>query len=100
MPTMWYVKNGRRPDTQHGPGIEISFEEVAAIFVDHDVKFVSNDAPNINPDAPSEHPVNVVIEVDREEGTSTQLERPGFYLVVGLSPEQTQYVLGQHRGSA
>ena len=97
MPTMWFAKNGRRPDTQEGPGIEISHEELETISRGYEVRFVSLDAPNINPELPPQDFVNVVVELEDQEPRSSKMYKTGFYLVVGLKPSTARSALGSVR---
>lgn len=98
MPTLYYAKDGRRPHTQRGPGIRVSFEELRSAFPNAIPQFVSSDAPEFNVDKPSQYPVRVVVEVEADEGTAPEYPKIGFYLLPDLSPEQAQQQLDGSRG--
>jgi hypothetical protein len=98
MPTMWLVKDGRRPHSQTGPGTSVTFDEVAAIFGSHQMHYAGPEAPSINADKPSHSIKNVVLEVEENEGVSSLLPKQGFYLVVGSSPDSAERDLHAHRG--
>ena len=95
MPILWFVKDGRRPYTQSGEGVPLSFEQVNSAFGDYAIEYVSTEPPEINRDSPSRHPVRVVIEVRDDEGTSAQFPKPGFYFIP-LSVDEAQQLLSVH----
>src|SRR5262245_5262997 len=97
MPTLWYAKDGRRPETQRGPGVPISFQELNTVFADADPRFVSGEAPEFNVDRPSRYPVRVVVEVEAHEGSDSRFPKAGFYLMQDLSPERAQQRLQDSR---
>lgn len=98
MATMWFSRDGRRPDTQRGSGIDISLGEILALFDPAALRFVGEEAPNINPDRPSHFERNVVLEISAEEGS--ELRASGYYLVVGVLPEEAKRRLEYHRATA
>ena len=100
MPTIWYARDGKRPHTQHGPGVQISHNEANELFANEVLKFCGQEAPSINPNMPSDYPKNVVIELGREESVSKIFPEPGFYLVGGLRPEMVDNRLEEIRGDA
>ena len=99
MPTMWLVKDGPRPHSQSGPGTSMTFDEVAAIFGSHQMRYAGLEAPSINAAKPSHSNKNVVLEVEATEGVSALLPEQGFFLVVGCSPDSAERALLAHRGS-
>jgi hypothetical protein len=99
MATMWFSKDGKRPHTQSGPGINISFEEIQAVFGKEHLRYVGTEAPSINPDTPSYFEENVVLEIDENDGVSELLPKVGFYLVVDVRPYDAESKLHAHRGT-
>jgi len=86
MPTLYYTKDGRRPHTQRGPGINVSFQDLSTAFPNINPRFVSIEAPEFNVDKPSQYPMRVVVEVEADEGTTTEYPKSGFYLLPNVSP--------------
>jgi hypothetical protein len=99
MAIMWFAKDGKRPHTQSDPGIDISLGEIHAIFGKESLRYVGTEPPSINPDAPSHSEKNVVLEIDTDDGASDLLPQYGFYLVVGVRPEDAKARLHIHRQS-
>lgn len=99
MPTMWFAKDGPRPNSQSGPGVPITFEEAEAIIGSRQAIFVGVEAPSINADQPSYSIKNVVLEVEPDEGASARLSEIGFYVIAGISPSEAEGVLESHRNS-
>ena len=97
MPTIYFARDGRRPNTQEGPGIQATFPEVAEILRGYELIHVGDEAPSINPDSPSHSVKNVVVHVEPEEGVSDQFPNLGFYIVRGVSPEQVTQALEKMR---
>lgn len=100
MPTMWFAKDGPRPNSQFGPGVSITFEEAEAIIGSRQAIYAGVDAPSINADRPSHSVKNVVLEVEPDEGASARLSETGFYVIAGASPSEAEAVLESHRNSA
>ena len=100
MPTMWFAKDGSRPNSQSGPGISITTEEALVIVGLHRAIFAGNEAPNINPNQPSHSLKNVVLEVESSSEISSLLPKAGFYVVAELTPMEAQRRLNTHRGQA
>lgn len=98
MATMWFAKDGKRPNSQSGPGISITSQEAQAVIGSYQAIFVGKEAPNINPEQPSYSPKNVVFEVELDTETNLLLPQVGFYVVAGLTPENAQLLLNAHRG--
>ena len=99
MPTMFFAKDGRRPDTQEGLGKRLSFDEAQAIFGSETIQYVGTEAPNINPDNPSHSLKNVVLEVEADEGFSSLLPKTGFYLVPNVHSTAANELLSAHRSA-
>jgi len=97
MTTMWFAKNGSRPNSQSGPGIPITTQEVRVIVGMRRAKFVGKDAPSINPDRPSHSLKNVVLEVEQIAEVNSLLPEVGFYVVTDLTPEEAQHALSVRR---
>ncbi|WP_157639640.1 hypothetical protein [Burkholderia ubonensis] len=100
MPTMWFAKDGPRPNSQSGPGVSITFEEAEAIIGSRQAIFAGVDAPSINADRPSHAIKNVVLEVEPDEGASARLSETGFYVIAGILPSEAERVLESQRNRA
>lgn len=100
MATMWFAKDGSRPNTQSGPGITITPEGVRVIVGLRRTRFVGRDAPSINPDRPSHSLRNVVLEIDEGAEVNSLLPEVGFYVIADLTPEEAQHALSIHRGQS
>jgi hypothetical protein len=100
MAIMWFSTDGLRPDTQRGPGTDISVQEVHAIFGKDQLRYVGVEAPSINPKTPSHSEKNVVLEIDEDDDSSERLPKAGFYLVVGVRPADATSRLLAHRAAA
>lgn len=100
MATMWFSKDGKRPHTQCGPGINISIEEIDAIFGEDRLHYVGTEAPSINKNTPSRSQKNVVLETDTDDSVNNRLPQYGFYLVVGVRPKEAKDRLRTHRVAA
>lgn len=99
MPIMWFVKDGKRPDTQRGSGTEVSYDEIRGAFREDKPEYVSKEPPQFNIDTPSQYPVRVVIEVREEDVSDVQFPKAGFYLLPNLSPNKAQQLLVAYRDS-
>ena len=97
MPTMWFLKDGRTPYTECGPGTPLGFTEAAAVFGSEDIRHIGPEPPSINPDETSDTPRNVVLQVESDEGSSVLLPEAGFYWVVGADPDGASQRLGKER---
>lgn len=97
MPILWHVRDGRRPDTQTGSGVSVSFQELNTLFASSDPRFLSAELPEFNVNSPSRYPLHVVVEVQSHEGTDSRFPKAGFYLLQGLSPERVQQQLRDSR---
>ncbi len=100
MPTMWFAKDGPRPQSQHGSGILITAAEAQAVVGVREVKFVGAEPPSVNPEQPSQSLKNVVLEVEQSSDVSPLMPKVGFYFVVGLAPSEAERLLTTHRGQA
>ncbi len=100
MAIMWYSKDGSRPHTQHGPGTDLTLDEISAIFAKDHLRYVGTEAPSINSDTPSHSEKNVVVEIDGDDGFNESMPKAGFYLVVGVRPRDAEQRLQDHRAAA
>lgn len=98
MPTMWFAKDGPRPESQRGPGIVISSEEAGAVIGLRELKYVGLEPPSINVDKPSIYERNVVLEVASPDEVSPLMPKVGFYYVLGLEPQEATASLKAKRG--
>jgi hypothetical protein len=98
MATIWFSRDGSRLDTQRAPGIDVSMGEILAVFEPAALCFVGAEAPSINPGRPSHFERNVVLEISALEGG--ELYATGFYLVVGVEPEEAMRKLSYRRAAA
>jgi len=98
MPTMWFAKDGPRPDSQRGPGTPITSDEAVAVVGVRELKYVGLEAPSINADRPSRYERNVVLEVTSFEKESSLMPKVGFYYVLGLEPSEAEAALRRKRG--
>jgi len=97
MPTLWYVKDGPRPDNTRGAGIQVLFLELRGAFGNHTLEFLSKNPPQFNVKEPSLYPRRVVIEVQEEDGLDGKFSQPGFYLFPDLSPEEAHRLLNDSK---
>lgn len=97
MPTMWFLKDGRTPYTECGPGLPMSFAEAAAVLGTEDLRFIGPEPPSINPDETSDVPRNVVVQLDPDEGSNVLLPQAGFYWAVSLNPDAASARLAKER---
>ncbi|CAA9300237.1 MAG: hypothetical protein AVDCRST_MAG71-42 [uncultured Lysobacter sp.] len=97
MPTLWFLKDGRTPYTECGPGSPLSFAEAAVVFGSDDIRAMGPQPPSFNPDETSEAPRNVVLQVDPDEGSSVLLPEAGFYWVVSADPDAAAARLSKER---
>ena len=97
---MWFAKDGPRPDSQSGPGVQISKQEAQLVVANHQVMFVGTEPPSINPDAPTYSEPNVVLEVASSEDGFSSFQRVGFHLVTGISRPEAWRMLAEYRGRA
>lgn len=96
MATMFYARDGRRPDTQEGPGIQLTSDQLLAVVGTDEVRYCGRKAPSINPDSPSRSKKNVVIELEASDQATPNFPHPGFYWVLGLSPAEAELPLQEH----
>lgn len=99
MPTIWFAKDGARPHSQFGPGIEITAAEAHSIASSHHAKFVGTEAPSFNPGNPSNSTKNVVIEIESNTQICSLFPNVGYYFIADLKPteaERTLHTLREH----
>lgn len=99
MPTMWFAKDGPRPNSQRGPGTSITAEKAAAVVGLRELKYVGSEAPSINAETPSRYERNVILEVTSPQDTTSLMPKVGFYYVLGLQPEEASAALEAKRGA-
>ncbi|GAB6197187.1 hypothetical protein [Lysobacter xanthus] len=97
MPTLWYIRDGRTPYTEFGPGQPVSFDEAVALFGTEELRYIGPTPPSIQPDAPSEGPENVILQLDAGEGTNLLLPQAGFYWAASLHPDDADARLRKER---
>lgn len=100
MAIMWYSTDGPRPHTQRGPGIRLTLAELSAIFAKDELCYVGTEAPSINPDTPSHSVKNVVVELDEGDSFNKRMPKAGFYLVIGVRPNDTDKRLQEYQAKA
>mgnify|MGYP003392595055 FL=1 len=98
MPVMWFAKDGPRPNSQSEPGATISIDEARAIVGVQEAKFVGSEPPSINSERPSWEAKNVIVEVESPSNCSDLLPNVGYYLVLGLKPQEAERILRSLRG--
>ena len=98
MPTIWFSTDGKRPPndyagerlhTQRGPGLDVTHQEIEALFEGNEMRYVGVEAPSINPLQRTDYVKNVVVEI-RERETIETSKQVGFYLVVGARPSDVE----------
>lgn len=99
MAIMWFAKDGPRPDTQSGDGIDISLGEINAIFPGKSVRYCGLEAPNINADTPSRYVKNLVIQVCEQDGINERFSKIGFYYLAEIDPSDAARRLKAWRAS-
>lgn len=97
MAVMFFSRDGRRPDTQHGPGIDLTVKEIEAVFGRDRLRYMGLRAPNIRPKTPSALEKNVVVQIDEKDVVTGRLPDYGFYLVVDVRPSEAERRLENHR---
>ena len=90
MPIIWYVREGRRPNTVNDPGIALSFLDFQRTFSDRTPQYLSKQPPEFNVEAPSPEALRVIIEVGPEDGTDLMFPFEGFYLFPDMTPEEAK----------
>ncbi len=97
MPTMWFIRDGRAPYTEFGPGTPLSFDEAVALFGTEELRYAGPTPPSIQPDDPSDGPENVVLQLDEGEGTNILLPQAGFYWAASVRPDDASERLRKER---
>jgi hypothetical protein len=98
MPTMWFAKDGARPNSQRSAGIPITSQEAQVIAGLRELKYVGTEAPSINSDQPSRYERNVIFELPSSGEADTLMPNIGYYYVLGLKPEEARQALEAKRG--
>jgi hypothetical protein len=97
MAVMYFSKDGPRPDSQRGPGIDLTLEEIETVFPGDPLRYVGIDPPSFNVARPSFSVRNVVLHIDEDDGFSSRLPQAGFYWLIGLRPLVAEDRLREHR---
>ena len=84
MATIFFVKDGLRPHT-YSPGHKISLTKLKSLFPYIRVHF-SIDPPEFNINDPSLSVMRVVVEIEEGQTDNNQFNKPGFYLLLDISP--------------
>lgn len=99
MATIYYVKDGPGPKNS-GPGRTVQLPELGKIVqeqgIDH--KYLGKKAPQFNPRTPSEYPSRVVIEIESGDSKSSVFTEVGFYILLGLSPQEAEKIFSKAIG--
>ena len=90
MPIIWYMREGKLPNTINDPGVALSFLDFQRTFSDRMPQFLSKNQPEFNVNAPSPATLRVVIEIGPEEGTDLTFPFAGFYLIPDMTPEEAK----------
>lgn len=98
MPTLWGVIERPQPHNQDGQGVELSFDELRAIFDGCHPQWKGTDAPDF-PASSSESrlPSLVYVEVKTTDGFNDAFDRPGFYLLPDLHPSEAEHRIAAYR---
>lgn len=94
MPTIWYVREGVRPNTVNDPGVHLTFLDFERAFFDRPPRYISKAAPEFNTGAPSST-IRVIVEVQEVEGTNLMFPFTGFYLMADMTPDEVKEELGE-----
>lgn len=86
MSTMYFVKDGPRPENS-GPGYRIDLRDLYARLQEMSVMYLGEEPPEFNTGSPSKYPVRVVVEVKKGQVDSSKFNRPGFYLLRDVAPD-------------
>jgi len=95
MPTVWYVCEGRLPNTTNDPGIELPVLDFQRAFLDHTPQFLSKTPPVFNAASPSPHTQRVVIGVRPDEGTDSTFPFAGYCLMPDMTPADAKEDLSE-----
>jgi hypothetical protein len=98
MPTLWGVIERPRPHNQDGQGIELSFDELRAIFEGYQPQWEGAEPPDF-PESTSESrwPSLVYVEVRASDGVNEAFHSPGFYLIPDLHPREAEAMVADFR---
>jgi hypothetical protein len=95
MPTIWYVREGPKPNTMNDPGMTLSSLDYQRAFSDVTPKFLSKEAPVFNAASPNAAVQRVVVEIRPDEDTDLTFPFPGFYLLPDMTPEEAKEELAE-----
>jgi hypothetical protein len=89
VPTIYYVKDGPGPNNS-GLGKDIDLLEVEKIIRNHaiNLKYLGENPPRFNPAELSQVFLHVVIELKPGESIGNLLNKPGFYILLNISPHE------------
>jgi hypothetical protein len=97
MPKYWTVRDGKRPDSQSGPSVAVTLDELDAIRQDGSPIPAGSEPPHSIGDKPSSFDENVVAEIGPNDPTNQALPRAGFYLLPGVSLSDAATILRERR---
>ena len=86
MSTLFYVKDGPRPDNS-GPPHKIDLIDLYKYLPILNTKFLGTEPPSFNENSPSIYPERVVMEVLPDEVDSNKFQNAGFYLLIDIAPD-------------
>ena len=95
MPTIWYVREGGRPNTTNDPGITISSLDYQRAFTGVTPQFLSKSPPEFNAASPNPAVQRVIVEIRPEEDTDLTFPFPGYYLMPDMTPEDAKEELAE-----
>ena len=87
MAMLFFVKDGPRPDN-FGPGHNIQLMKLYNQIPNLDPFYLGTEPPTFHEESPSMYPVWVVVEVSPSEVAGRKFNRPGFYVLRDLAPNQ------------
>lgn len=95
MPTIWYVREGPRPNTTNDPGITVTPLDYERAFSAWTPKFLSKASPEFPSANPSPEARHVVVEIRGDDETGLTFPFPGFYLLPDVTPEEAKEELAE-----
>ena len=97
MPKLYAVKDGPKPDPTPGEGVPLSFDDLVSVFQPYRSRYWSSEPPAFSDAPQTATPVRLVIEVEANEGTHERYPKPGFYVLLDLTPADADALLKKHR---
>jgi len=95
VPTLYFAQDGQ--GIPAGKRATLTFGELRGMFGAYEPRYLSPHWPELSPDSGSRFS-RVLVHVTERERASGRYEKPGFYLVVGLSAAKVDELL-KHRDS-